>query len=261
LSIRQTTRDIISLVEEQSGIPVRVVEDPKLQTLATVRIARKGVTPDHVVIYKPQAGEAPDYRICFECVYILRLFSNPPDRRFDLAETTKGQEDVEQTIMSPGGIASQYRLRKSQVQELRAQFLSGLLIHLRSVPVGLRASEWLAENYPDLKQLEGEHVKNELNLGKQSMAANIKQITPPKVFRAAQGISAAYALYWSEKYGKPEVFNPYRLQGFEKDGRALLDIFERTPDDPTYDQALIDGWAKHLEISDWYTWVPYQPPV
>ena len=50
------------------------------------------------------------------------------------------------------------------------------------------------------------------------------------------------------------------MHGFEKDGLALLDIFEQMPDDPSYDQALIDAWGSHLGIKDWYTWVAYQSP-
>ncbi len=53
LTLRQTTRDIIKLVETKSGIPVRVTEDPTLPTIATVRMARKGSVQAHLIIYKP----------------------------------------------------------------------------------------------------------------------------------------------------------------------------------------------------------------
>jgi hypothetical protein len=261
LTLRQITRDIISLVEEKSGIPVRVTQDPNLPTLATVRIARKGSTPVHLVVYKPSPGESPDYAICFQCTYVLRLFSNPPEKRFDLTDTEKGRQEVEKMITAPGGVASKFRLRKAQIEELRSQFLDGLLIHLRSVPVGLRVSEWLATHYPELEPLEKEHVQREFDINRQSLQEQIKEITPPKVFQAAQAIAAAYALYWSEFYGKPEVFNPYILAGFEKDARALLDIYHQIPDDPTFDQALIDAWGKHLGLTSWYAWLPYQPPM
>jgi len=261
LTLRQTTRDIIKLVEDKSGIPVRVTQDPKIPTIATVRMARKGSVPNHLVLYKPFPGESPDYQICFECTYILRLFSNPPEKRFDLIDTAKGREEVEKLLTVPGGIATKYRLRKAQIQELRSQFLSGLLVHLRSVPIGLRVSEWLATHYPELQPLEAEHVQKEFNINRQALEGEVKDATPSKVFRTAQAITAAYTLHWSEKLGKPEVFNPYRLEKFEEDARKLLDIYEQMPDDPTYDQALIDAWGKHLGLTDWYTWQLYQPPM
>jgi hypothetical protein len=237
------------------------MQDSELSTIATVRIARKGSVPTHLVLYKPYPGESPDYQICFECTFILRLFSNPPEKRFDLTDTTKGRDEVEKMMRSPGAIASKYQLKKAQIEELRSQFLSGLLMHLRSVPIGLRVSKWLATNYPELVPLEKEHVQKEININRESMKSEIKDITPAKVFQAAQTISAAYALYWSEFYNEPEVFNPYFLAGYKKDAYALLDIYHQIPDDPTYDQALIDTWGKHLGLTDWYTWVPYQPPT
>ena len=261
MTLREITREIIGLVEEKSFIPVRVREEPNLPTLATVRIARKGKSPVHLISYKPSAGEAPDYRICFECGFILRLFSTPPEKRFDLGDSVKGQEEVEQAMTSPGGVAVKYRMSKPQVAELQGQFLGGLITHLRSIPVGLRVSQWLETNYPTLKPLEETHVQEELKLNKQTMKEDIKQITPPKVYSAAQAINAAYASFWSANFEEPRILNPYRLQGFEKDGLALMGIYEQMPDDPTYDQALIDAWGKHLGISAWYTWVPYQPPT
>jgi hypothetical protein len=78
LTLREITREIIQLVEEKSGIPVRVAEDPKLPTTAKVRMARKGASPLHLVVYKPYHGESPEYQIFYECTIILRIFSTPP---------------------------------------------------------------------------------------------------------------------------------------------------------------------------------------
>lgn len=261
MTLRSITREIIELVETETGIPVRVMEDPKLQVLATVRMARAGGLPAHLIMYKQHPGEAPDYQICYECTYILRLFANPPEKRFDITDTPKGQEEVEKMLTVRGGIADKFKLKPPQIENLRTQFLSGLIVHLRSVPVGIRVSEWLSAKYPELEDLEKEHVQKEIAINRQSMDSKIKAITPPKIYKAAQSIAAAYTLYWSGIYNKPEWFNPYHLNGLEKEGRKLLDLFELGLDDPTHDQALIDSWGKHLGISDWYRWVPYQPPM
>jgi hypothetical protein len=261
LELRQITREIIHSVEEKSGIPVRVTQDNNLSTIAAVRMARKGASPVHLVLYKSYPGESPDYQISFECGYILRLFSNPPEKRLEITDTVQGKEEVERLIKAPGGVAEKFRLKRSQVEELRVQFLSGLIIHLRSVPVGLRVSEWLAVNYPELEALEKEQVLKELELNQQSLKAEIREITPPKIYRATQAISGAYALYWSEFYGKPEMFNPFIQQGFDRDARSLLEIYHQLPEGPDNDQALIDAWGSKLGLSDWYAWRPYQAPV
>jgi hypothetical protein len=49
--LRDTTRKIISLLEEKSGYPVQVIEDPTLHTIAAMRIAR-GNMPAHILKIK-----------------------------------------------------------------------------------------------------------------------------------------------------------------------------------------------------------------
>jgi hypothetical protein len=80
MNFRETTRRIISLVEEKTGFPVRVTKDLSLKTLATVRMAREPM-PVHMIIYNPSINTAPDYLICYQCGFILRLFSCPPSKR------------------------------------------------------------------------------------------------------------------------------------------------------------------------------------
>jgi len=52
MKLRDTTRKIISRLEETSGYPVQVMEDPDLSTIAVIRIAR-GNMPAHILKYKP----------------------------------------------------------------------------------------------------------------------------------------------------------------------------------------------------------------
>jgi hypothetical protein len=57
LSLLPTTREFLALVERETGYPVKVLEDPNLPTLASVRIARKTV-PAHFLTYKPTRDES-----------------------------------------------------------------------------------------------------------------------------------------------------------------------------------------------------------
>lgn len=76
MGLRETTRSIIALVEEVSGFPVLVTEDPSLQTLAVVRMARGDVSV-HTIAYKPSADTQPNYLIAYQCGFILRHYAPP----------------------------------------------------------------------------------------------------------------------------------------------------------------------------------------
>jgi len=58
MSLNETTRKVLRLVEERSGIPVHVEPDPDLPgtLLATVTMAR-GKVALHRVVYRPNSAE------------------------------------------------------------------------------------------------------------------------------------------------------------------------------------------------------------
>ena len=190
----------------------------------------------------------------------LRMFECPPEKRFLIASAPEGDRALESILRSPDGIAQKYRLGEAQLDSFKSQLLNGLITHLRSVPIGLRVSEKLTLDYPDLLELEVKHVEKELEIARQTRSANVKAMIPAEIYNPTQYINAAYAIFWAGRLEKPNIVNPYRLEGFEVHGQKLLDIFENIPNQPTNDYELIDLWADYLNIRNWYTWLPYQAP-
>ena len=80
LALREATREIIRLVEEVSGIPVQVTEDPNLQTIASARMARRGILPQQLIVYKPVREETLDYLISKiqiisqKCIFLVQHY-------------------------------------------------------------------------------------------------------------------------------------------------------------------------------------------
>lgn len=88
MTLREVTRTVIKRVEDASGCSVVVSEDASLKTLAASRIAR-GANKIHLISFNPSTVSEPDYLICFQCGFILRLFSIPAADRFDLVGTVE----------------------------------------------------------------------------------------------------------------------------------------------------------------------------
>ena len=90
MNLRESTRDIIRQVESLTSYPVEVIEDDALQTTAVVQMASRRTLPVHLIRYKATAGQPPDYLICHQCAFILRLFANPPEERFECGYAPAG---------------------------------------------------------------------------------------------------------------------------------------------------------------------------
>ena len=260
MKIREVTRKVIATLEQKSGYIVTVMEDPALPTLATIRIAR-GNLPAHLLSYKPGTkNETPDFAICWQCALAMRMYDCPPDQRYLIGSNPNGDKALDAIIGAPSGIAQKLRLTKEQLDAFKQQLLSGLITHLRSVPVGLRVSETLTLDYPELLELEALHVEKELAIARESLSASVKEMMPAEIYNATHDINAAYALFWAARLEKPTVVNPFHLAGFDSYGQQLLNIYEAVPNDPSHDYELIDRWANYLKIRNWYSWLPYQAP-
>jgi hypothetical protein len=152
-----------------------------------------------------------------------------------------------------------------QAAELQAklawQLVDGLLLHLRSIPIGMRIGAWLAENYPELRQSQHAIVLRELAEAKQTLSPEMQEMTPREVYQPTQAINAAYALFWDEALGRRELSAPYRFAGFDRDGKDLLKIWRETPTGPEHDRELVDRWGKAFGLQDWYEWAPYKGPA
>lgn len=257
MNFRDTTRQLIRLLEEKSGYPVEVLEDPKMTTIASIRIARDNL-PAHILTYKPMPGAAPDYAICWQCAFALRLFECPPEQRVLISGTEAGEDFVDDLVVN--GAGRKLRLDRVQMISLRQQLYMGLITHLRSVPVGLRVVTWMGRNYPQLHSLERTFAEEELKLGEASLDTRVQEMMPPEIFNPTSAISAAHAIYWSQRLEKPELVNPYRLMGFESQGHRLLEALDSLDAAPQHDRSLIDRWAALLGLQDWYTWTPYIAP-
>ena len=236
---------------------MQVMEDSSLSTFAVIRIAQ-GNMPAHILRYKPLIPPPVDYTICWQCSLALRLFEREPEQRFQIASTQETSGQLDKILYAPNGLAQKLGLAKAQTESLRDQLLQGLITHLYSVAVGLRVSDSLTIEYPELLELEAEHVERELNINRESLSDSVREMMPPEVYNATHKINTAYALYWSNRLEKPEIVNPYRLHGFEAAGNELLQIFESVPNDPSHDYELVDEWAEVLGIRGWYVWTRYE---
>jgi len=257
LKIREITKELIHQLETKSSYQVTVLEDSKLSTIANIKIAR-GNLAGHILSYNPIPGVEPDYAICWQCVFAMRLFECPLDQRFQITSSPFGEKKVEELILQ--GIAQNFQFPKNQLESLKQQLLSGLITHLRSVPIGFRVVSWLDNHYPELNDLKQKFAEQELKSGVDSLDPIIKKVMPPIIFNSTTYINAAHATFWADHLNNPKLINPYRSVGAVAQGKKLLEITENIPTDPIHDKELIDNWASYLKIQEWYEWVPYLAP-
>jgi len=218
-------------------------------------MARGGASA-HTISYKLSPGTQPDYLIACQCGFILRHFAPPPDQRFDLAAAKTGRDIVGRLLSDPGGPPSKLKLPPSARERLRDQLFDGLMLQLRSIPVGLRVDAWILDTYPDLAPLQRISVLQQLQENQAALGPDVRKIAPRKIYGASVAMNAAFAAFWTRAFDDLALSLPYRTAGYEKTGRELLKLFDESPTEPSHDRDLIDVWGNHLSLSSWYQWIP-----
>lgn len=252
---RSEVEDVLKLVEEQSGTRVEIVPDPGLQTYASVRMAR-GHMHAHILTYNPDKP-GTDYHIAYQCGFILRLFEARAEERFELAGNSHGKQFARQQLGGQDGVAKSLGLPESAVEQLATQMSSGLIVQLRSYPVGIRIDQWIRNSYPGLHEAQERSIDQQQRENARMLAPQIKQMTPSLIFSGNASMNAAYALFCDKLLGKAQYTVSYRSVGYEESGNKLLEMCDSITSDSRHDVELIDTWGRELGVSDWYEWVPF----
>ena len=105
-------------------------------------------------------------------------------------------------------------------KQLLDQLFDGLMLQLRSIPLGLRVDSWIHREYLDLADLQREAAVRQLHDNQRSLAPDVRKIAPTKVFRSSVTMNAAFAAFWARTLKDPSLTLPFRSAAFHKDRRG-----------------------------------------
>ena len=211
-NLRPDTMGILQRVETLSGRPVEFKPDSSLTLRATLQLARSGA-PAHVLRYRP-ANEPLDYWVAYQAGYLLRLLELPPDERFDFAATGAAAGQVEELLTTGQPLNDGDRASIPQFAQMTAHWA---MLNLRSYAIGMRIDQWLANDYPELRELQAAGVDAMQQENLQLLSKRMGSLSIPVPLLAPV---AAYALFADRLLGQAGYAIPYRAAG-------VLDVEER----------------------------------
>lgn len=250
-NLRPQTMGILERVEALTGRPVDFRPDSSLTLRATLQMARNGA-PAHILRYRP-ANEPLDYWVAYQAGYVLRLFDLPPQDRLDFAVTGQGADQVEALVTTGQPLTA---ADKVSLPEFAKMTLHWALLNLRSYATGMRVDQWIADELPDLGDLQAEGIDSMQQENLQLLSRRVGSLSIPVSLLAPV---ATYALFADRLMGKSLYSIPYRAAGVLDPGMELLRIGDAVAPDPSHDRELIDAWASFMGMTGWYAWIPYKP--
>src|SRR6185369_7773888 len=96
--------------------------------------------------------------------------------------------------------------------------VNGLLLQLRSAPIGLRIDEWIRADYPELHHQQNVAAEKQLADNMMALSPQVRKMAPPLIFNANAGMNAAFATFWAKKLEDPRQVVPYVSTGHAERG-------------------------------------------
>lgn len=249
--LRAVTKDILKRVETLSGKSIQFLRDEQLPILATLQMARHGAE-FHVLRYQP-TNEPLDYLIAFQAGFVLRLFQNPPEQRYDFSGSADAGKRVERLVAAGLALGP---ADQAALPEFSGYVAQWALMNLRSLPIGMRIDQWIATECTDLKELQYASIAQQQEQNAQLLSFHRGKLTIPTTL---MGSIAAYALFADRLTGQGTYAIPFGAAGVLQQGQELLQIWDELPADALHDRELVDRWAQAQGLANWYRWIPYQP--
>lgn len=251
-SLLPETKGILADVMERTGCTIRLI--PRESTylsraLISLHLANSNQR-EFVIAFNPTA-KALDYDIAHEAIRFLRFTESPLDRKYVL-------------ISDPQTRAYAYRQMEDDLKNIDPEyqehtrkgfgyFYDGILTQLLSIPVDFWINKRLYNEYPDFKGELLKGLEEIFERAHQDLEETLERIAPRTVYRATNGMSAAFALFASELTGIESFYLPYSISKF--DGLAS-ELKESNSDDRGHpgDKDATNRWADILGLKDWYEW-------
>lgn len=234
---------LIERIEESSGLPVHVAEEPGMRMRATVSPARRG-SPAHWVRFKPGAANL-DYLVASQLLFLQRSLSLPAEDRWDIG-ATPAEQDVGIRAMGLEVFSDDF-----------ARAMIGQIVtQARSYPVGIRVDTWLRENLPGLRSQQDSEIRSQLAENQRALAPETRGKFPKGIVEANTSMNAAFAIHWAGVWDEPRFTIPFIALGYKEPAEKLLAALSRFPEDESGDRRLVAHWADLVGLSGAFHFTP-----
>lgn len=244
MSFSPEVQQLIKRVEELSGRPVHVSEEPGMTMRATVTPARGGA-PAHMVRFEP-GSPSLDYLVSSQLVFLVRTFTCPEADRWEIAGTPE-EQDVGIEAMGMGDFP----------EDLARSLIGQIIVQVRSCSIGFRVDEWIRSNLPALKEQQEKEIRSQLAENERALAPEIRSKFPKALVDTNSVMNTCYASFWASKLEEPRFVIPFAAMGYRGKAAELQDILNEVSDEPTSDRILVERWAEALGLSGAYHFNDY----
>jgi hypothetical protein len=250
--LSETVRAILDTLRDVTGRDVQFVRKPDLKSLARIRMAG-GASAAHVLFYRDEQDPRIHHVIANECGHLIRLFGAPPEKRLVAVANERTQarylEEIRNDIQRLSLIHGLDTLKT-----FIPLWYESVVFQLTRMPPDIMIERWLYEEYPDMRDIQRTALQEQHQKAVSVLSGNIRRITPAKIYDVSQIMNYVFFKLAGELLGI-RLIDAYEKSRYILEGGELASwTAGHYSEDHEGDVAVIDHWARTLEISEWIEW-------
>jgi hypothetical protein len=243
---------ILDTLREVTGRDVQFVRKPDLKSLARIRMAGDLVSA-HTLFYRNEDNPIINHVIANECAHLIRLFRAPAGkRRVAIAnENTMARyrEEIREDIQKLSLIHGLDALRN-----FIPLWYEAVVFQVTRMPTDIMIERWIREEYPDMRDLQIVALRGQHGKAVTVLSRSVRRLTPGKIYDVSQIMNYVFFKLMGQLLGI-HLVEPYEKSRYMLEGEELADwTAGNYSDSHEGDVAVIDHWARYLEISEWFEW-------
>lgn len=249
-------------IVDDTSIPIVITASEDIEVVkAVTQLAWNHHRPEHRILYRQLGRAFVPYILAHELTHIrMEYEARAANRNRSFATTNETRERMIRSISD-----DVYKLRnrgysESDITKVTLDWIKGLANQLFNMPLDIVIEARLYDELPELRPsqfiaLSGFATDNAKGLTN----AEIKRLTPTRIWRASVAMSGAYALLMDSLYpGRAEFAKPYRQWEHFSLVEKLYHVWQdlRRDWEPGDEYDLVDEFAHILKLQDIYEWKP-----
>ncbi|MBI4427512.1 MAG: hypothetical protein HY562_00155 [Ignavibacteriales bacterium] len=248
-SLLPETENILGYVAAETGARIRLVPAEAGYLSRAKLSSRKS---NQVTIAYNPSSESSDYAVAHEAVRYLRFMRAPPEERHLLASSQdtrlRAYKAIEQETEN-----HPWSIREPTLRGFEYLY-EGILTQLVSTPGDFWINCFLKEQFPEFENELTKGADAIFNRAHPNLSEHLQLLAPPTIYRATNGMNAAFALYMTKLLGNEKYADPYLGTEFEQLGEKLRSHNQTDRKHPG-DKETADKWAEILGLKGWYRWI------
>lgn len=255
LILLDSVHKLLDRVKEETGKEVLLFENDQMSSMLEVKTARES-DANHLMAYSPNFTPEINHLITSKAIQILRIYKEKNENR----KTAVAYQDNLNSARSSIALEVERKPYLEVVlndHNLTSTWVLSLINQLISQPVNINIEREIYRDFPELREYQVGVISAQFKDFNLTLSEEVQSLSPSVIYNSSAIMNYVYLRSMDDIIGSNFIND---LNYIVKKNRCEA-LYEYTKlnleNSVNSDVEMVNYWADFLNISEWFTWAPF----